>query len=268
MSILRTFEIAACVSIYTICAGICVPGCAGSNDLGSILGAGGADGSSGASSFGGASGGQGWTNTSSIGGSNFPQGGALPSGGASPTGGVFGIGGGNDSGGASATGGASPSGGAATIGGAKATGGTGTMGGASATGGNVAAGGTKATGGTKAVGGSSSTGGAKAVGGSSAVGGGTTAPTWTQLYNGYFASGTSGNCVSCHGAGTSPSYNSASTMCSALKNRGFISNGTATLNLLLRWFNQGGTMPSNSNATPANAVADITAWQNAGAVCP
>jgi hypothetical protein len=36
----------------------------------------------------------------------------------------------------------------------------------------------------------------------------------------------------------------------------------------LKWFNKGGQMPMNNNPTPANAVADITAWEKAGAACP
>jgi hypothetical protein len=37
---------------------------------------------------------------------------------------------------------------------------------------------------------------------------------------------------------------------------------------LISWFNKGGSMPENNNPAPANAVAEITAWQDAGAVCP
>jgi hypothetical protein len=57
-------------------------------------------------------------------------------------------------------------------------------------------------------------------------------------------------------------------MCSALKSAGHISTGSATLQDLLTWFGGTGTMPLGGGAVPANAVSDITAWQNAGAVCP
>ncbi len=126
---------------------------------------------------------------------------------------------------------------------------------------------------TVATGGSTSAAGTNAGAGgtaTSATGGGpsNSAPTWTQLYNSYFGSGTSGSCTSCHGAGMQPSFSSASTMCSALKQVGYIQNGTASLQNLLTWFGKGGNMPQGGGATPPNAVADITAWQNAGAVCP
>jgi hypothetical protein len=56
-------------------------------------------------------------------------------------------------------------------------------------------------------------------------------------------------------------------MCAVLKQYGHIGNG-ASIMTLITWFNQGGYMPLDSSPAPANAVADITAWQNAGAVCP
>jgi hypothetical protein len=150
-----------------------------------------------------------------------------------------------------ATGGAPSTGGAAQQGGSNPLG----SGGATSRGGSVSAmGGTRATG----VGGAGRTGGAAATGGAP-----TAAPSGTQLYNNYFAT----NCVSCHGAGQSPPYNSAASMCSTLKTFRYIGNGSASLQTLIRWFNQGGSMPP-TGAAPANAVADITAWQNAGAVCP
>ena len=120
------------------------------------------------------------------------------------------------------------------------------------------------TGGAASSGGSKSTGGSKTMGGATST---SAVPTWTQLFTNYFASGTAGDCVSCH-ASNSVSFNSASTMCSALKKAGYIGAGTASLDTLLSWFGKGGNMPQNNNPKPANAVADITAWQNAGAVCP
>jgi hypothetical protein len=65
-----------------------------------------------------------------------------------------------------------------------------------------------------------------------------------------------------------PTFNSAASMCAVLKTYGHIGNGTASLQNLITWFNQGGTMPLGGGSAPPNAVSDITAWQNAGAVCP
>ena len=122
-------------------------------------------------------------------------------------------------------------------------------------------------GGANGAGGSGST-----VGGTLSVGtGGTTgdaAPTWTQLYNAYFGPGTAGDCVSCHASETSPTFNSAATLCTALKATGYIGNGTATLQSLLTWFGGSGSMPLTGGTPPANATKDILAWQNASAVCP
>jgi hypothetical protein len=185
----------------------------------------------------------------------------------------------SSSGGADATGGSSSpaTGGEQATGGARATGGSSnpSTGGAKGTGGasSPATGGAKATGGAsspatggaKATGGvsSPSTGGAKATGGASSV----AAPTWSQLYTNYFGPNTAGNCVStgCHSGGVSPIFNSATTMCSALKS---YFGGTISFSSILTWMGKGGNMPANGAAAPANAVADITAWQNAGAVCP
>ena len=133
----------------------------------------------------------------------------------------------------------------------------------------------ESTGGSVAMGGSGAAGGGPATGGAAAVGGatkgGTTAaaaPTWSQLFSNYFGPNTAGDCVACHGSGVSPTFTSASSMCSAMKSYGVIGNGTAHFETVLKWFNQNGIMPQNNNPTPANAVADITAWENAGAVCP
>ena len=132
-------------------------------------------------------------------------------------------------------------------------------------------GGSAVTGGLGAAGGSHATGGAQAVGGAT-IGGtsAATAPTWAQLFSSYFGPNTAGDCVAsgCHGSGASPTFTSVSSMCSAMKSYGVIGSGTASFDVVLKWFNQGGVMPMNDNPTPANAVADITAWEKAGAVCP
>ncbi len=133
-----------------------------------------------------------------------------------------------------------------------------------------ATGGSATMGGSGAAGGGHTTGGAAAVGGAANGGASTAAaPTWSQLFTNYFGPNTAGDCVAsgCHGS-ASPTFTGASSMCSAMKSYGIISNGTASFDLVLKWFNQGGVMPRNNNPTPANAVADITAWEKAGAVCP
>ncbi len=128
------------------------------------------------------------------------------------------------------------------------------VGGATGVGGNAT--------GSSNPGGSTSVGGA--TGAATSTGGTQTAsvPTWTQLYNNYFNSA----CTSCHSS-QSPVFTTAASMCTVLKQYGHIGNG-ASLATLITWFNQGGYMPLDTSPAPANAVADITAWQNAGAVCP
>jgi hypothetical protein len=167
------------------------------------------------------------------------------------------------------TGGAQASGGSASVdtGGTTAADATGGSANSNTGGAQVTAGSANSnTGGAKPTGGASpATGGAKATGGSSAV----APPTWSQLYTNYFGPNTAGDCVAsgCHGpGGNSPSFNSATTMCSALKT---YFGGTISFNSILTWLSRtNGNMPANGAAAPANAVADITAWQNAGAVCP
>ena len=280
-------------SLVTLGLGLLIAGCSGTEILstgpavGGDIGVGGenpnAGASGGTSSILGGTGTSGAPNTGgSAGGGDLSTGGSPATGGKNSAGGYAGTGGsmpatgGRATGGFVSTGGNLATGGLVATGGTFATGGATLIGGNKSTGGAFAVGGTKTTGGAKATGGSKATGGAKATGGMAATGGskstgggtGTSAPTWTQLYTNYFATGTAGNCASCHGSGTQPTFNSAATLCAALKNSGYIGNGTATLENLLKWFNNGGGMPANNNPTPANAVADITAWQNAGAVCP
>ena len=114
-------------------------------------------------------------------------------------------------------------------------------------------------------------------GGSPPVGGGvsTSVPTWSELYNKYFGPNTLGHCGSCHGSAQVPTFNSASSMCSVLETTNIpgmsgtiIDHGTAHLEWLLDWFNSGGDMPYDSDTAPVNAVVDIIAWEQAGAVCP
>ena len=194
------------------------------------------------------------------------NGGQMANSGAPSTGGSLSTGG---SGPTDITGGAQATGGSASVdtGGTTAADATGGSANSNTGGGQVTGGSANSnTGGAKATGGASpATGGAKATGGASAV----ATPTWSQLYTNYFGPNTAGDCVAsgCHGpGGNSPSFNSATTMCSALKT---YFGGTISFSSILIWLNRtNGNMPANGAAAPANAVADITAWQNAGAVCP
>jgi len=123
-----------------------------------------------------------------------------------------------------------------------------------------------ATGGTAAnAGDASSSGGMTPIANSSTG----PPPTWTELYDNYFGPGTAGNCVSCHGNGTSsPAFDSAETLCAVLKSRGYIVHTVAGLEYLIEWFGLGGTMPQGGGAPPPGAVNDIMAWENAQAICP
>jgi hypothetical protein len=133
---------------------------------------------------------------------------------------------------------------------------------------SVATGGTFAT----SVGGSKSSSGgttskvttATSVGGTTSVSTGTSKDvlTWSKLYSTYFASGTAGNCVSCHSFGSS-----TTSLYTKLKQVGQISGTSSkivTSSSILVWF--GGTMPEGSTAKNAAAVADLKAWVAAGAV--
>lgn len=232
-------------------------------DQGGVSGTGGAatittGGSLGAT--GGAGAASGASSNATFGGNSVTSGGQ-DTGGAISTGGAFATGGREATGGAVATGGSKANIGGSPTGGSKSTGG------AAPTGGAMPTGGAKATGGAAATGGNKSTGGAVATGGASS----NNAPTWSQLFTNYFAKGTAGDCITCHGtngvAHQFAAFNDATTMCTTLKNLGYI---PGQLNVVLStWFGGNGLgMPQNSNPTPANAVADITAWQNAGSVCP
>ena len=144
-------------------------------------------------------------------------------------------------------------------------GGQGNGGVGNSTGSNVSTGSTASAG--------SFAGGAGAAGGGTAIsntGGSSNSgpPTWSDLYTRYFGPNTAGDCASCHNTGTAPAFSSALTLCATLKSTGYIQNGSATLQNLLTWFGGSGTMPLVSGANPGNAVQDITAWQNAGAICP
>jgi polyvinyl alcohol dehydrogenase (cytochrome) len=89
-----------------------------------------------------------------------------------------------------------------------------------------------------------------------------TGPSWTAIYNAYFASGTVGHCANCHGvAGT------ASGLYGFLESRGQISGTSSALvdpdASILTWF--GGTMPPGGPTDLPQAEADLTAWVAAGA---
>ncbi|HMA93885.1 MAG TPA: hypothetical protein VKP30_14440 [Polyangiaceae bacterium] len=141
---------------------------------------------------------------------------------------------------------------------------TSVRGGANARGGTSSRSSTSAsTGGSlSSTGSSAKTGGATGTGDSSSV---AKAPTWTELYNKYMATGTVGHCASCHSQS-----NSASKAYSFLKSDGQI-NGTASKLVVqgssrLLWF--GGKMPEDGKASDATPelLADFRAWVAAGAL--
>jgi hypothetical protein len=91
--------------------------------------------------------------------------------------------------------------------------------------------------------------------------GGSTAPTWSELFTSYLASGTEGRCDSCHSEGSS-----ASSLYTWLKGKGYI-NGTSSKltsssQSILSWY--GGSMPP-SGPSDATAVSQMDAWVAAGA---
>ena len=91
--------------------------------------------------------------------------------------------------------------------------------------------------------------------------GGTTAPTWSELFTSYLASGTEGRCESCHSEGSS-----VSSLYTWLKGKGYI-NGTSSKltsssQSILSWY--GGSMPP-SGPSDATAVSQMDAWAAAGA---
>jgi hypothetical protein len=90
--------------------------------------------------------------------------------------------------------------------------------------------------------------------------GGGTAPTWTEIFTSYLASGTVGNCGNCHGSMDTPS-----DAYSWLQGQGYVGGAKPSLaqsgSSCLKWF--GGNMPP-SGATSAQAVTDLAAWALAG----
>jgi hypothetical protein len=88
------------------------------------------------------------------------------------------------------------------------------------------------------------------------------APTWSQLFTNYLASGTEGDCRGCHSQGSS-----ASSLYSWLNGRGYMTAPNPTLLSSARdgltWY--GGGMPTNGAPSNAQAVTDFNAWAAAGA---
>jgi hypothetical protein len=86
--------------------------------------------------------------------------------------------------------------------------------------------------------------------------------TWTQVFNAYLASGTTGNCAHCHS-----SCNTKSGCYTWLQNKGYISGTTSGLvnpsQSCLSWY--GGNMPPSGPKSWANATSDMNAWAQAGA---
>lgn len=90
------------------------------------------------------------------------------------------------------------------------------------------------------------------------------APTWNALWANYFKP----RCATCHSSAAS-----AAKFCEFLTNIQQLDGTsqpplTSASGSVLSWFNESGYMPQDTTAVPANAVKDIRAWANAGAVCP
>lgn len=110
--------------------------------------------------------------------------------------------------------------------------------------------------------GSSSSSSSKDAGsGSGSTSTGSTAVTWTSIFTNYLASGTTGDCASCHS-----SMSSASGAYSYLKKKGQISGSSSALasssSSCLSWL--GGDMPPGGPSSNAKATADLASWANAG----
>jgi hypothetical protein len=89
------------------------------------------------------------------------------------------------------------------------------------------------------------------------------APTFSEIYSAYLASGTVGNCVSCHRA----EMGSASSAYSWLSGIGQISGASSRLTgpgSCLTWY--GGTMPFGGPRSDPQAVSAMNAWAAAGAM--
>jgi hypothetical protein len=96
-------------------------------------------------------------------------------------------------------------------------------------------------------------------------GGSSQAPTWTQLYNAYFAAGTPGNCAQ---AGCHQSYmTSPSATFSWLQSQGQVGSAQPALtdpsSSCLTWL--GGDMPPGGPETDPDAEKDFDLWLKAGA---
>jgi hypothetical protein len=85
------------------------------------------------------------------------------------------------------------------------------------------------------------------------------APTWTQLYDKYLASGTVGQCGGCHS-----SMHSASGSYSYMQQRGQIPGIGDPAQSCLTWL--GGNMPPGGPSSTGTAAADFEAWKAAGAL--
>lgn len=167
------------------------------------------------------------------------------------------------SGGTNATDGTSATGGTGSSSGGSNNGSSSTSSSSSgSSGGNASSGGsTSNSGGTSSGGTSSSSSGGSSSSSGGSSSGGAAAPTWTQIFNDYLASGTEGNCIGCHGGMSSPSNGY-----SWLQSKGYLGGSSPALTdpsqSCLSWY--GGNMPPNG-PSDQKAVSDMNAWASAGA---
>ena len=104
---------------------------------------------------------------------------------------------------------------------------------------------------------------------------GSSAPTWTTIYNTYFGSGTPGHCGNggCHSSsrGGFTCGSSKTTCYNGLVSAGYVTDGDMSSAIAdpsqtpLGWYGSGGNMPAGGASSNAAAARDISAWVAAGA---
>jgi hypothetical protein len=102
-------------------------------------------------------------------------------------------------------------------------------------------------------------GGSSAADGGSSNGSNGSAPTWTEIYATYLASGTEGHCVNCHS-----SASSASAAYALVQSGGYVNGTQSTVSHLFSWM--GGIMPPGGPASDTKGTAAVKAWVAAGAL--
>jgi hypothetical protein len=98
-----------------------------------------------------------------------------------------------------------------------------------------------------------------AASGGSSSSGNSSAPTWTEIYATYLASGTEGHCANCHTAASS-----ASGTYALVQSGGYINGTQSTVSNLFSWM--GGVMPPSGPVSDTKGSTAVKAWVAAGAL--